>query len=62
MLKLRNYKYNSLYDFKVTKKDAVEISKLKPGEKPSILSDTMFKTMCYNDSRLKYSAKFYHIT
>ncbi len=58
MLKLRNYKYNSLYDFKVTKKDAVEISKLKPGEKPSILSDTMFKTIFYNDNRLKYSAKF----
>ena len=26
--------------------------------KPSIMSDTMFKTMFYNDNRIKYGAKF----
>ncbi|MBQ3306626.1 MAG: Rpn family recombination-promoting nuclease/putative transposase [Bacilli bacterium] len=38
-------------------KNRVEITKLKEGEKPSILSNTMFKTMFYHSDRIKYSAK-----
>ena len=57
MLEVRNDKYKLLYDLEVSKKDRVEICELKEGEKPSIMSDTMFKAMLYNESRLKYSVK-----
>ena len=57
MLEIKNDKYKLLYDLEVSKKDRVEICELKEGEKPSIMSDTMFKTMLYNESRLKYSVK-----
>ncbi len=58
MLKLRDYNYKSLYDNIVSYKDSVKIEKLKEGQKPSIMSDSMFKTMFYNENRIKYSAKF----
>ena len=35
----------TIYDNKITKKYAVKLEKLKEGEKLSIVSDTMFKTM-----------------
>ena len=35
----------TLYDNKVTRKYIVKLKKLEEGEKPAIVSDTMFKTM-----------------
>ncbi len=58
MLNIKNDDYKLLYDLEVSLKDSVEITKIKEGEKPSIMSDTMFKTMFYNDNRIKYGAKF----
>ena len=61
MLNLRNYHVKNLYDLQKKKEFVLEISKLEDikssGGKPSILSNTMFKTMFYNSNRLKYSAK-----
>ena len=51
MINLRNYKKELLTDLEVSVKDSVKIDKIKEGEKPSILSDTMFKTMFF---RLNY--------
>lgn len=48
---------NYIYSLKISKEKAVEIKELKSGEKPSIVSNTMFKTMFYNTQRIKYSAK-----
>ena len=48
MLKFRNYHEVLLYDMTVSKENRVEITELKEGEKPSILSDTMFKTMFFS--------------
>ena len=50
-------KYKLLYEYKTSKKNAVKIEELKEGEKPSLISDTMFHTMFFNEKRLKYSAK-----
>lgn len=36
----------------------VELEKRKKGNKISILSDSMFKTMFYNENRMKYACKF----
>ena len=58
ILKLRNYDKRNLFDFEVSVKDAVKIEKLKEGEKPSLLSDSMFKAMFFNENRIKYSTKF----
>ena len=58
MLNVRNDNRKLLYDFEVSKEYSLKLEKLKEGEKPSILSDTMFKTMFYNEKRIKYSAKF----
>lgn len=57
MLKIKNYKNVGLEDYEVSLKDAVKIGKLKEGEKASIMSDVMFRTMFQNESRIKYSAK-----
>lgn len=58
MLNLKNDKYELLYDKKVSKRYAVKTGKLEKGEKASILSDAMLKTMFQNENRLKYSCKF----
>lgn len=58
ILDLRNYKKQNLFDLEVSVKDSVKIEKLKEGEKPSLLSDSMFKAMFFNENRLKYSVKF----
>ena len=58
MLKVKNDNQKELYDYEVSKENLVKIEALKEGEKPSIISDTMFKTMFYNEKRIKYSAKF----
>ncbi len=47
----------TLYQKTVSKKYAVDLKPLEEGEKTSILSDTMFKTMFQNENRLKYSCK-----
>ena len=57
MVNLRKIEIKKLYDLPVSKVDAVEIKKLEKGEKISILSDSMMKTMFQNENRLKYSAK-----
>ena len=57
MLKTRNYQYKSLYDLELSRKNRIELSELKEGEKITIFSDSMFKTMFQNENRLKYSAK-----
>jgi len=57
MLKLQNDYYELLYNKKVTKEYALTLNKIKKGEKISILSDAMFKTMFQTEERKKYSCK-----
>ena len=57
MIKIKNHNLKELYQEKVTKEYAVSLEPLKQGEKISILSDTMLKTMFQNENRLKYSCK-----
>ena len=57
MIKIKNYNSKELYQEQVTKKYAVSLEPLKQGEKISLLSDTMLKTMFQNENRLKYSCK-----
>ena len=59
MLNIKNYPIQLLYEQKVNTEYKVEIHSLKEGEKPSIMSDTMFKTMFFNQNRIKYSCKFF---
>lgn len=47
-----------LYQQPIDRTYVVELEKRKKGNKISILSDSMFKTMFYNESRMKYSCKF----
>ena len=42
---------------KTDKKHIIKLRELKEGEKVSIISDVMFKTMFQNSKRIKYSAK-----
>jgi len=58
MLNLKDDSYELLYNKKIDKEYSVDLGKLNKGEKASILSDTMFKTMFQNSNRLKYSCKF----
>ena len=57
MLNIRDDKTISLHDLKLSYKDKVELKDIKKGDKISILSDSMMKTMFQNENRLKYSAK-----
>lgn len=57
MVEIRNYKPKCIYDLTLSNKYAVEINKLKEGQKASIVSDTMFRTMFQNKNRIKYSVK-----
>ena len=57
MLNIRNYKTNCIYDYIVDNEYAIEIKELKKGERASLVSDTMFKTMFQNQNRIKYSVK-----
>ena len=41
----------TIYDNKITKKYAVKLEKLKEGEKLSIVSDAMFKTMFQTEGK-----------
>lgn len=57
MLKIKEDKLKNLYDFKVSKENAIKFSKRHEGMKISIMSDSMMKAMFMNTKRLKYSAK-----
>ena len=58
ILKLKNYDLKCLFQESICKEYAVSLKPLEEGEKVSILSDSMFKTMFQNENRLKYSCKF----
>ena len=58
ILKIRNIDIKLLYDKEVCYDDSITLEELKEGEKISILSDSMMKTMFLNENRLKYSALF----
>ena len=58
MLRLKDYYLKSLFQESICKEYAVSLKPLEEGEKISILSDSMFKTMFQNENRLKYSCKF----
>ena len=45
----------TIYDNKITKKYAVKLEKIKEGEKLSIVSDAMFKTMFQTEGKEKYA-------
>ena len=57
MLQIKDYKMIKLYDKKESHKDSIPLDSLKEGEKISILSDSMMKTMFQNEGRIKYSVK-----
>ena len=57
MLQIKDYEIHKLYDEGVSYKDCIVLDSLKEGEKISILSDSMMKTMFQNTNRLKYSIK-----
>lgn len=63
MVGIKDDYYKALYkDFNVSTKNKVKLIKrdeLKEGEKLSIVSNTMFKAMFFNEKRLKYSAKLF---
>ena len=49
--------FKKLHDLKLLRDYSIELGEIKEGEKISILSDSMMKTMFQNENRLKYSAK-----
>ena len=55
MIKMRNDPYKTITDLDVSFKDSIKLDPIKEGEKISILSDSMLKTMFQNEKRLKYS-------
>ena len=57
-MKLKNYDLKSLFQAGICKEYAVSLKPIEEGEKVSLLSDSMFKTMFQNENRLKYSCKF----
>ena len=60
ILNIKNDNKINLYDLEKDKSFILKMKKLKDmkeNEKPSILSNTMFKTMFYHTKRLKYSVK-----
>ena len=56
MIKIKNNTSLDRYDYPIDSKYRVKLDKLKEGEKISIFSDAMFKTMFQNEKRLDYSA------
>ena len=58
-IKLKGSNYISLYNNTVVKDYAVKFEKIKEKEKISLLSDSMFKTMFQNESRLQYSCRLF---
>jgi len=58
MIKIKGDNTTYITDNDITKEYAVEIRELKKGEKITILSDAMLKTMFQNEERKAYSSKF----
>ena len=56
MIKIKNNTSLDRYDYPIDNKYRMNLDKLKEGEKISIFSDAMFKTMFQNEKRLDYSA------
>ena len=54
---LRDIVFKKLEDYEVDTEYSVVVKELKEGEKPSIVSDSMFKTMLFNQNRIKYACK-----
>ena len=57
MIQVKEKDLKHLHDLELSYDGKVELTKIKKGEKISILSDSMMKTMLQNENRLKYSAK-----
>ena len=62
MIKLRDYPMDLLYEHKLVKTNKVELIdpkevKKDDNKKIPIVSNSMFKTMFFNESRIKYSSK-----
>ncbi len=57
MLNIRNHKIKLITELKENREHSIKTVPLKPGLKPSIVSDDMFKTMFQNETRIKYGAK-----
>ena len=57
MLKVRSEKFDLLYEKGVTRENSVEFCEIDETKKISIISDSMFKTMIYNENRIKYAAR-----
>ena len=57
MLKVRNERFDLLYDRKISHEHQVKFYPMEEGKKISIMSDTMFKAIFYNENRIKYSSK-----
>lgn len=60
MIEIKDYSAKSVNDLSVSNKYRVNLTKLEnlqKGEKISIFSDALFKTMFMSEKRIKYSAK-----
>lgn len=58
ILSLKGMDKTILYQYPIDKTYSIHLKERKKGTKISILSDTMFKAMFYNENRIKYSCKF----
>lgn len=57
-LSLKGMDKTILYQYPIDKTYSIHLKERKNGTKISILSDTMFKAMFYDENRIKYSCKF----
>ena len=57
MLNIKSEDLKHLHDLDLSYQDKIDLKEKEEGEKISILSDSMMKTMFQNENRLKYSAK-----
>lgn len=57
MIQIKEKDLKHLHDLELSYNDKIKLEELKEGEKISILSDSMMKTMFQNENRLKYSSK-----
>ncbi len=56
-MKIRGEIYQELYELERDKEQVFSIKELNKGEKASLLSDIMFKSMFQNDERIRYSCR-----
>ena len=57
MLKLKNEEFDLLYKRGVSREHSIELCKIDETKKISIISDSMFHTMIYNENRIKYACR-----